>query len=115
MTTLQQRIGRDQLLRVLAGSMTPSTLAAVIADLQANDQSTDKEEWLADIAQAAFATQLEGMVGEEDAMEMVMEAAGFGERGDGGLKYPCDGCGRGTAKIGEACDHCGTKIECAAF
>ena len=53
--------------------------------------------------------------GHQDAMEMVMEAAGFGERGDGGLKYPCDGCGRGSAKIGEDCDHCGTKIECAAF
>lgn len=26
----------------------------------------------------------------------------------------CDGCGRGSAKIGECCDHCGDKIECAA-
>lgn len=25
----------------------------------------------------------------------------------------CDGCGRGTAKIGAACSHCGEIIECA--
>lgn len=27
----------------------------------------------------------------------------------------CDGCGRGSAKIGGKCDHCGEVIECAAY
>lgn len=76
-TTLQWRIGRDQILRVLAGSLTPATLAAVLADLGNNDQNTDDEQQLADHAQAAFNKQLCCMVGEEEAMDMTIAAANF--------------------------------------
>ena len=77
MTTLPShrwRIGRDEAIKVLAGSLTPATLAQVIADLQANDQITDDEQQMADHIQAAFNRQLVCMVGEDDAMGLVMEA-----------------------------------------
>jgi capsular polysaccharide biosynthesis protein len=74
MTTNQWRIGRDQVIKVLAGSLTPATLAQVIADLGANDQNSDHEQQIADHAQSKFLTQLECMVGDDDARCLVMEA-----------------------------------------
>lgn len=87
---------RDLVL-ALAGSLTPATLAAAIADIGENDQPTEQLAGLAAFAARAFRDQLNCMVGESEAASML-----------------CDCCGRGQAKIGWACDHCGETIECDA-
>ncbi len=48
---------------------------------------------------------------ERQLFDRVVEFIGASESDQ--CQQACDGCGRGTAMIGEACDHCGEVIECA--
>lgn len=56
---------RSELLAILAGSLTPSTLAAVITDLDENFQETDRLQALHDEANHAFECQLVCMEGKD--------------------------------------------------
>lgn len=90
----------ENLLNGLAASLTPTTLAAVIGDLEENDALTDYLAGLMNFAKGKFREQLVCMVGEAEAENMLDPTV------------PCDGCGRGEAKIGGHCSHCGELIEC---
>jgi hypothetical protein len=65
--------GHGEMLHVLAGVLTPETLAAVIGDLTDNDQLVEKFVPLHERAKAAFRDQLNCMVGEDVAREMLGE------------------------------------------
>lgn len=65
--------GHSQMLHVLAGSLTPETLAAVIRDLTDNDQLVEEFVPIHDRAKAAFRDQLRCMVGDDVAREMLGE------------------------------------------
>jgi hypothetical protein len=58
-------------IRILCGSMTPTTLAAIIADLDANDQTADDDQRVANSIRAYAVRQLICLVGERDAERMV--------------------------------------------
>lgn len=51
------------LLRILAASLTPTTLADVISDLEENDQQTEEDQEIANQALRQFKLQLSCMVG----------------------------------------------------
>lgn len=87
-------------LDVLANSLTPTTLAAVLNDLAENDQLTTVANETARRVSALLRRQLECMVGEDEAEQLVNP------------EVACDGCGVGSAKIGAKCGHCGELIEC---
>lgn len=69
---------RDRVVRILAGSLTPTTLAQVIADLDQVEHAAvngdDSEQRIANQVRAAFLTQLECLVGDDDARVLVTEA-----------------------------------------
>ncbi len=58
-------------IRILCSSLTPTTLAAVIADLDAHDQETNNDQQVADAIRAGAAIQLECMVGADEAQRLV--------------------------------------------
>ena len=61
----------DNPIRILCSSLTPTTLAAVIADLEANDQTTDAEQRIADSIRANVLDQLAAMVGADEARRLI--------------------------------------------
>ena len=61
------------LVRSLAGSLTPTTLAAVLNDLAENDQPTEYLAELVSFAQRHFKRQLVTMVGEREAEQMLSQ------------------------------------------
>ena len=58
-------------IRILCSSLTPTTLAAVIADLDAHDQETDAEQGIADSIRANVLDQLTAMVGADEARRRI--------------------------------------------
>lgn len=67
----------DEVIWLLAGALKPITLAAILADLQENDQLREDYQRLQDRISNAFEQQLKCMVGEDDASRMLIEAGGF--------------------------------------
>lgn len=61
----------NQVIRILAASLRPTTLAAAIANLRENDQETEGQQEIADVAALSFEQVLAGMVGEAEATEMI--------------------------------------------
>lgn len=62
------------LMLVLAGSLTPTTLAAVLKDLAENDQPTEYLTGLGAYAQQQLKRQLVAMVGETEAEQMLSQS-----------------------------------------
>jgi hypothetical protein len=60
-------------IRILCGSLTPETLALVIADFDATDQLNDANQQVADAIRACVLDQLEAMVGEAEARKMISD------------------------------------------
>ena len=95
----------EDMIKLLAGSLTPATLAAVINDLMENCPTTDREGALHGYASERFQAQLVVMVGETEAEALT----GLGE-----LVAEQDAC----PKCGERnCDNLGwqdddTTIKC---
>lgn len=77
----------QNIVKAIAGSLTPETLAAVVADLGENDQCSEYMQGLADFAKRQFRRQLVGMVGETDAAMMLADAA------SDVVECACPGCG----------------------
>ena len=77
-----RRDARTELLMVIAGSLTPSTLAAVIADLGDNCQDSDRMQRYHEEACNAFELQLEVMEGKDAfaALEPQYENSPAGKR-----------------------------------
>jgi hypothetical protein len=62
---------RARLTAILAASLTPATLAAVIFDLDSNDQPDDRDAPIADRVKGSLRRQLDCMVGEAEAQRMI--------------------------------------------
>ena len=75
----------QSLLNTLAGSLTPTTLAAMLNDLAENDQVTEYLDGLVAFAQRQFKRQLVAMVGEREADQML---------GQPGQSTPTNNAGR---------------------
>jgi hypothetical protein len=67
-TPIGESAGR--LLRVLSASLTPSTLAAMIKDLDENDGLTECDAALLDVARERLERQLVCMMGDDEAESM---------------------------------------------
>jgi hypothetical protein len=63
-------IGCEDLIRLLAASLTPATLAAVIKDLNENDGQTQRDADLLAFARERLERQLVCMVGDDEAESM---------------------------------------------
>ncbi len=90
----------ESIIKAIAASLRPTTLAAVIEDLMENDQVSEYDQELADYAAMQFGRQLSAMVGERQAARLLN-----GEPGD---LETCDcGC-EGVAILHEngKCDVC---------
>ena len=77
---------RQQLLRVLAGNLTPTTLAAVVADLMAAKTTSPSDSQAASLTAQALYKQLETLVGYEEAVLMVAGNEG-GDLADASDEY----------------------------
>ena len=68
----------QNIVAAIAGSMTPTTLSAVIADLASNNQESEYMTLLQDFAERQFRRQLICMVGEQESAVMLNETAEAG-------------------------------------
>lgn len=77
MTNAQANTCNSELVWILAGALTPTTIAAVLADLEVNDQPTERLDKLQnEVIARALADQLFCMVGEDEAANLMKEARG---------------------------------------